>query len=70
MADGQLHGDAPMAGMGAPNDDTAAISLSAQDMRDLLQLVAERRQQPQLVDQAFNRRARRDVALPKWNGRA
>lgn len=46
MADSQQPVDAPMAGTDGSGFDTIGVSLSAQDLRDLLQLVAERRQQP------------------------
>ncbi|KAI0994433.1 hypothetical protein K3495_g13750 [Podosphaera aphanis] len=62
--------DAPMSGNDVTGNNLADVHLSAQDLWDLLQLVGERRQQVQSVDAAApNRRARRDVTLPRWNGK-
>ncbi|KAI0994089.1 hypothetical protein K3495_g14094, partial [Podosphaera aphanis] len=44
-------------------------NLTSQDWQGLLQILAERRSQPQVPNQNV-RQARRDVSLPKWNGRA
>ncbi|KAI0993576.1 hypothetical protein K3495_g14608 [Podosphaera aphanis] len=45
------------------------LNLTQQDLQGLLQLLAERRNQPEAPTQSA-RQARRDVSLPKWNGRA
>lgn len=44
-------------------------NITSQDWQGLLQMLAERRAQSEAPLQSV-RQARRDVALPKWNGRA
>ncbi|KAI0993451.1 hypothetical protein K3495_g14733 [Podosphaera aphanis] len=68
MASYSKNADAPMTGNDITGNNVAEVNLNAQDLRDLLQLVAERRQQPAHLA-APSRRARRDFALPKWSGR-